>query len=80
MKKAELSTGTCLDACMMASRRIAGPQGGHFGEFSPVSVNQTNENQILVATATFACTMKANTGSVISGDLSGQWVNLPYAY
>ena len=78
LKKAGLEHGTGLDVVKQASDRLAGPQGGYFGQFTTKRIQEAEQSGLLVVTATFGCTVYETLSAVISGDLSGNWVEVPF--
>lgn len=78
LKKAGLEHGTGLDVVKQASDRLAGPQGGYFGQFTTKRIQEAEQGGLLVCTATFGCTVYEKLDAVISGDLSGKWVEVPF--
>lgn len=78
LKKAGLEHGTGLDVVKQASDRLAGPQGGYFGQFTTKRIQEAEQGGLLVCTATFGCTVYERLDAVISGDLSGKWVEVPF--
>ena len=78
LKKAGLEHGTCLDVAKQASDRLAGPQGGYFGQFTTKRIQESESGGLLVCTATFGCTVYERLDAVLSGDLSGKWVEVPF--
>lgn len=78
LKKAGLEHGTGLDVVKQASDRLAGPQGGYFGQFTTKRIQEAEQGGLLVCTATFGCTVYEKLDAVISGDLSGNWVEVPF--
>ena len=78
LKKAGLEHGTGLDVVKQASDRLAGPQGGYFGQFTTKRIQEAEQGGLLVCTATFGCTVYERLDAVISGDLSGNWVEVPF--
>ena len=78
LKKAGLEHGTCLDVAKQASDRLAGPQGGYFGQFTTKRIRESESGGLLVCTATFGCTVYERLDAVLSGDLSGKWVEVPF--
>ena len=79
LKSAGLSSGTALDVAEVAAECLAGPQGGHFGEYSAKQVQTAEQNNLLVVKATFKTTCSRQLSSIISSDLSGNTVELPFA-
>ena len=61
-----------------ASDRLAGPQGGYFGQFTTKKIQEAEQGGLLVCTATFGCTVYERLDAVLSGDLSGKWVEVPF--
>ena len=61
-----------------ASDRLAGPQGGYFGKFTTKKIQEAEQGGLLVCTATFGCTVYEKLDAVLSGDLSGNWVEVPF--
>ena len=78
LKKAGLDHGTALDVAKQASDRLAGPQGGYFGQFTTKKIQEAEQGGLLVCTATFGCTVYEKLDAVLSGDLSGNWVEVPF--
>ena len=79
LKNLGLSTGTALDVAEVAAECLAGPQGGHFGEYSAKQVQTAEQNNLLVVKATFKTTCSRQLSSIISSDLSGNTVEIPFA-
>lgn len=79
LKSAGLSSGTALDVAEVAAECLAGPQGGHFGEYSAKQVQTAEQNNLLVVKATFKTTCSRQLSSIISSDLSGNTVEIPFA-
>lgn len=73
-----LDHGTALDVAKQASDRLAGPQGGYFGQFTTKKIQEAEQGGLLVCTATFGCTVYERLDAVISGDLSGNWTEVPF--
>lgn len=67
-----------MDIAKQASDRLAGPQGGYFGKFTTKRIQEAAVDGLLVVTATFGCTVYETLSAVISGDLSGSWVEVPF--
>lgn len=78
LKKNSLAYGTGLDVAKAASDRLAGPQGGHFGQFTTKRIQEAEQSGLLVVTATFGCTVYETLSAVPSGDISGHWVEVPF--
>lgn len=79
LKNLGLSTGTALDVAEVAAECLAGPQGGHFGEYSAKQVQTAEQNNLLVVKATFKTTCSRQLSGIISTDLSGNTVEIPFA-
>ena len=79
LKNLGLSSGTALDVAEVAAECLAGPQGGHFGEYSAKQVQTAEQNNLLVVKATFKTTCSRQLSSIISSDLSGNTVEIPFA-
>ena len=79
LKSAGLSSGTALDVAEVAAECLAGPQGGHFGEYSAKQVQTAEQNNLLVVKATFKTTCSRQLSSIISTDISGNTVEIPFA-
>ena len=79
LKNFGLSAGTALDVAEVAAERLAGPQGGHFGEYSAKQVQTAEQNNLLVVKATFKTTCSRQLSGVISTDISGNTVEIPFA-
>ena len=79
LKSAGLSSGTALDVAEVAAECLAGPQGGHFGEYSAKQVQTAEQNNLLVVKATFKTTCSRQLSSIISSDISGNTVEIPFA-
>lgn len=78
VKKEQKQFGTALDVAKAASDRLAGPQGGYFGKFTTKEIRESEQSGLLVCTVTFGCTVYEKLDAVISGDLSGNWVEVPF--
>lgn len=78
LKKNGLAHGTGLDVAKAASDRLAGPQGGHFGQFTTKRIQEAEQSGLLVVTATFGCTVYETLSAVPSGDISGHWTEVPF--
>lgn len=78
LKKEDKKFGTALDVAKAASDRLAGPQGGYFGKFTTKEIRESEQAGLLVCTVTFGCTVYEKLDAVISGDLSGHWVEVPF--
>ena len=79
LKNAGLSSGTALDVAEVAAECLAGPQGGHFGEYSAKQVQTAEQNNLLVVKATFKTTCSRQVSGLISTDISGNTVEIPFA-
>ena len=79
LKNLGLSSGTALDIAEVAAECLAGPQGGHFGEYSAKQVQTAEQNNLLVVKATFKTTCSRQLSSIISTDISGNTVEIPFA-
>ena len=79
LKNLGLSAGTALDVAETAAECLAGPQGGHFGEYSAKQVQTAEQNNLLVVKATFKTTCSRQLSSIISSDISGNTVEIPFA-
>lgn len=79
LKSAGLSSGTALDVAEVAAECLAGPQGGHFGEYSAKQVQTAEQNNLLVVKATFKTTCSRQLSGIISTDISGNTVEIPFA-
>ena len=79
LKNAGLSSGTALDVAEVAAECLAGPQGGHFGEYSAKQVQTAEQNNLLVVKATFKTTCSRQLSGLISTDISGNTVEIPFA-
>ena len=79
LKNLGLSTGTALDVAEVAAECLAGPQGGHFGEYSAKQVQTSEQNNLLVVKATFKTTCSRQLSGIISTDISGNTVEIPFA-
>ena len=78
LKRDNLDHGTAMDIAKQASDRLAGPQGGYFGKFTTKRIQEAEQSGLLVVTATFGCTVYETLSAVISGDISGHWVEVPF--
>lgn len=78
LKKQNLSCGTALDICTRASDLLAGPQSGHYGEFTTRSIEEGEDSGLIVAKAIFGCTLYHQISGVISSDLSGHKLEIPF--
>ena len=79
LKNLGLSSGTALDVAEVAAECLAGPQGGHFGEYSAKQVQTAEQNNLLVVKATFKTTCSRQLSGIISTDISGNTVEIPFA-
>ena len=79
LKNLGLSTGTALDVAEVAAECLAGPQGGHFGQYSAKQVQTAEQNNLLVVKATFKTTCSRQVSGIISTDTSGNTVEIPFA-
>ena len=79
LKNAGLSSGTALDVAEVAAECLAGPHGGHFGEYSAKQVQTAEQNNLLVVKATFKTTCSRQLSGIISTDISGNTVEIPFA-
>lgn len=79
LKNLGLSAGTALDVAETAAECLAGPQGGHFGEYSAKQVQTAEQNNLLVVKATFKTTCSRQVSGIISTDISGNTVEIPFA-
>ena len=79
LKNLGLSAGTALDVAETAAECLAGPQGGHFGEYSAKQVQTAEQNNLLVVKATFKTTCSRQLSGLISTDISGNTVEIPFA-
>lgn len=79
LKSLGLSSGTALDVAETAAECLAGPQGGHFGEYSAKQVQTAEQNNLLVVKATFKTTCSRQLSSIVSSDISGNYVEIPFA-
>ena len=79
LKNLGLSAGTALDVAETAAECLAGPQGGHFGEYSAKQVQTAERNNLLVVKATFKTTCSRQLSGLISTDISGNTVEIPFA-
>ena len=79
LKNLGLSTGTALDVAEVAAECLAGPQGGHFGQYSAKQVQTAEQNNLLVVKATFKTTCSRQISGIISTDTSGNTVEIPFA-
>ena len=79
LKSLGLSTGTALDVAEVAAECLAGPQGGHFGQYSAKQVQTAEQNNLLVVKATFKTTCSRQISGIISTDTSGNTVEIPFA-
>lgn len=78
IKKLDLSAGTALDVCVRASEVLAGPQGGHYGEFTTKLIDQGEDSGLVVSKAVFETTMYNQVSSIISSDSEGHRVEIPF--
>lgn len=79
LKSLGLSSGTALDVAETAAECLAGPQGGHFGEYSAKQLQTAEQNNLLVVKATFKTTCSRQLSSIVSSDISGNYVEIPFA-
>lgn len=79
LKNLGLSSGTALDVAEVAAECLAGPQGGHFGEYSAKQLQTAEQNNLLVVKATFKTTCSRQISGIISTDISGNTVEIPFA-
>lgn len=78
LKKNNLSAGTALDVALKAADALAGPQSGHYGEFTTRKIEQGEDGSLIVVKAQFNTTMYKEISGIISTDISGNRVEIPF--
>ena len=78
LKKSGLSAGTALDVGLRAAEALAGPQSGHYGEFTTRRIEQGEDGSLIVVKAQFGTTMYREISGIISTDISGNRVEIPF--
>lgn len=79
LKKAGLSSGTALDIAEIAAERLAGPQGGLFGDFCTRDIKCSENGGLLVVNAVFKTTCSRQLSGLISSDGEGSYAEVPFA-
>lgn len=79
MRKLGREKGTGLDVARRASEVLAGPQSGHYGEFTTKSMDESEQDGLVVTTVSFGATVFENYASAFpSCDTSGFWQMVPF--
>ena len=78
LKKEGKEFGTALDVASKASDILAGPQSGHFGEFTTKRIEQGEDGNLVVAKAVFGTTMYKQVDGIIEWDDEGNKVEIPF--
>ena len=78
LKKEGKEFGTALDVASKASDILAGPQSGHFGEFTTKRIEQGEDGNLVVAKAVFGTTMYKQVDGIIEWDDEGHKVEIPF--
>lgn len=78
LKKEGKEFGTALDVASKASDILAGPQSGHFGEFTTKRIEQGEDGNLVVAKAVFGTTMYKQVDGIIEWDDNGHKVEIPF--
>ena len=79
MKKRGHTKGTGLDVARQASERLAGPQGGHYGQFTTKTMEEAEREGLVVTTVSFGATVFEDYLSAFpSCDVSGSWSLVPF--
>lgn len=78
LKKEGKEFGTALDVASKASDILAGPQSGHFGEFTTKRIEQGEDGNLVVAKAVFGTTMYKQVDGIIEWDDNGNKVEIPF--
>lgn len=79
LKKEGLSSGTALDIAEIAAERLAGPQGGLFGDFCTRDIKCSENGGLLVVNAVFKTTCSRQLSGLISSDGEGSYAEVPFA-
>lgn len=78
LKKEGKEFGTALDVASKASDILAGPQSGHFGEFTTKRIEQGEDGNLVVAKSVFGTTMYKQVDGIIEWDDNGHKVEIPF--
>ena len=78
LKKEGKAFGTALDVASKASDILAGPQSGHFGEFTTKRIEQGEDGNLVVAKSVFGTTMYKQVEGIIEWDDEGHKVEIPF--
>lgn len=78
LKKEGKEFGTALDVASKASDVLAGPQSGHFGEFTTKRIEQGEDGNLVVAKSVFGTTMYKQVDGIIEWDEEGHKVEIPF--
>ena len=78
LKKEGKEFGTALDVASKASDILAGPQSGHFGEFTTKRIEQGEDGNLVVAKSVFGTTMYKQVDGIIEWDEEGHKVEIPF--
>ena len=78
LKKEGKEFGTALDVASKASDILAGPQSGHFGEFTTKRIEQGEDGNLVVAKSVFGTTMYKQVDGIIEWDDEGHKVEIPF--
>lgn len=78
LKKEGKEFGTALDVASKASDILAGPQSGHFGEFTTKRIEQGEDGNLVVAKSVFGTTMYKQVEGIIEWDEEGHKVEIPF--
>lgn len=78
LKKEGKEFGTALDVASKASDILAGPQSGHFGEFTTKRIEQGEDGNLVVAKSVFGTTMYKQVEGIIEWDNEGHKVEIPF--
>ena len=78
LKKEGKEFGTALDVASKASDILAGPQSGHFGEFTTKRIEQGEDGNLVVAKSVFGTTMYKQVDGIIEWDDEGNKVEIPF--
>ena len=78
LKKEGKEFGTALDVASKASDILAGPQSGHFGEFTTKRIEQGEDGNLVVAKSVFGTTMYKQVEGIIEWDDEGHKVEIPF--
>lgn len=78
LKKEGKEFGTALDVASKASDILAGPQSGHYGEFTTKRIEQGEDGNLVVAKSVFGTTMYKQVEGIIEWDEEGHKVEIPF--